>query len=131
MHVFVKPIGHVLFFVCIRFQTTQFLSDVGGAIGLWIGLSVLAFCEIFQLIAELIGYGIHRVRKNQTREKRKEKERSRRRREKSRATDSGSGEKFKQWPQTEFDSYIKTNKNFSNEKGHLRDGNFIDILRDY
>ncbi|KAK3580988.1 hypothetical protein CHS0354_007022 [Potamilus streckersoni] len=36
----------------------QFMSDVGGAIGLWIGLSVLAVCEIFHLIIELCALGI-------------------------------------------------------------------------
>ncbi|KAL3869756.1 hypothetical protein ACJMK2_042397 [Sinanodonta woodiana] len=40
----------------------QFMSDVGGAIGLWIGLSVLAICEIFQLIIELCSLGITKCR---------------------------------------------------------------------
>ena len=114
----------------MRFQTTQFLSDVGGAIGLWIGLSVLAFCEIFQLIAELIDYGMHKLKKNQTRDRRKEKERRRRRREQSKVPDRGGGEKFEKWPHTEFDSYIKMDKGSSNDKGHLRGGTF-DIPRDY
>ena len=113
------------------FQPTQFLSDVGGAIGLWIGLSVLAFCEIFQLITELIGYGIHRVKKNQNRERKKEKERSRRRRREKLRASSNSGEKFGQWPHTEFDSYVKMDKGFPNDKGHLRDSNSINIPRDY
>lgn len=35
------------------FQNAQFLSDVGGAIGLWIGLSMLSMFEIIQLLVEL------------------------------------------------------------------------------
>lgn len=34
---------------------------MGGAIGLWIGLSMLSLCELIQLIAELCDYGIHKT----------------------------------------------------------------------
>ncbi|XP_052255006.1 amiloride-sensitive sodium channel subunit beta-like [Dreissena polymorpha] len=34
----------------------QFLSDVGGAIGLWIGLSILSLCEVAQLLVELCNF---------------------------------------------------------------------------
>lgn len=43
------------------FQIQQFLSDVGGAIGLWIGLSILSLCELVQLFVELFDYGIYKV----------------------------------------------------------------------
>ena len=42
-------------------QTAQFLSDVGGAIGLWIGLSILSMCEVFQLVVELCDYAAHKA----------------------------------------------------------------------
>ena len=51
--------------ILLTFQEAQFLSDIGGAIGLWIGLSVLALCEIFQLIFELCDYGVHKLQKSQ------------------------------------------------------------------
>lgn len=36
-----------------QIEIQQFLSDVGGAIGLWIGLSILSLCELFHLVVEL------------------------------------------------------------------------------
>ncbi|XP_060084231.1 uncharacterized protein LOC132563490 [Ylistrum balloti] len=35
-------------------EDAQFLSDVGGALGLWIGLSLLSVFEVLQLIVELV-----------------------------------------------------------------------------
>ena len=49
----------------------QFLSDVGGAVGLWIGLSVLSMCEIIQLVIELCDYAVHRTIKRRRREQRR------------------------------------------------------------
>ncbi|XP_056017341.1 acid-sensing ion channel 1-like [Ostrea edulis] len=39
--------------------TAQFASDVGGAIGLWIGLSILAIFEVVQFFIELCAYGVY------------------------------------------------------------------------
>ena len=76
---------------------------MGGAIGLWIGLSVLAFCEVFQLFVELCDYGIHKVRKKNRRKREKAKEkRKRRNKERRLETLSNGGPKFGQWPHTEF-----------------------------
>ncbi|OWF44768.1 amiloride-sensitive sodium channel subunit alpha-like [Mizuhopecten yessoensis] len=44
-------------------ENAQFASDVGGAIGLWIGLSILSIFEIIQLIVELVGYCLYRNEK--------------------------------------------------------------------
>ena len=41
---------------CLYVQDVQFISDVGGTLGLWIGLSVLSICEVLQLFTELIRY---------------------------------------------------------------------------
>jgi hypothetical protein len=49
---------------------------VGGAIGLWIGLSILSLCELVQLFVELCDYGIHKTIK--------EKRKGRRQRRKDR-----------------------------------------------
>ncbi|XP_061169102.1 amiloride-sensitive sodium channel subunit alpha-like isoform X2 [Saccostrea echinata] len=58
--------------------TAQFASDVGGAIGLWIGLSILAIFEVVQFFVELCAYGVHAWRfsnrKANEEEKRKHKE---------------------------------------------------------
>nr|KAG5714061.1 hypothetical protein BaRGS_020389 [Batillaria attramentaria] len=36
------------------YEDAQFISDVGGTLGLWIGLSVLSIFEVFQLVLELL-----------------------------------------------------------------------------
>ena len=36
------------------------MSDIGGAVGLWIGLSILSLCEVIQLIIEIIDLAVHR-----------------------------------------------------------------------
>ncbi|KAH9491445.1 hypothetical protein Btru_032202, partial [Bulinus truncatus] len=38
------------------YEVAQFLSDIGGTIGLWIGLSVIGMCEIVYLLVQLIFY---------------------------------------------------------------------------
>jgi len=35
------------------FQASAFVSDIGGALGLWIGLSFISVFEVVQLILEL------------------------------------------------------------------------------
>lgn len=34
-------------------QFSQFASDIGGTIGLWIGLSLLSICEVFHLFGQI------------------------------------------------------------------------------
>ncbi|XP_060082851.1 uncharacterized protein LOC132562140 [Ylistrum balloti] len=43
-------------------ETAQFASDVGGAIGLWIGLSILSMFEVVQLFVEMFQYGIYKCK---------------------------------------------------------------------
>ncbi|CAG5134505.1 unnamed protein product, partial [Candidula unifasciata] len=38
------------------YELTQFLSDVGGTIGLYIGLSVLGIFELLHLVADIFNY---------------------------------------------------------------------------
>ena len=40
-------------------QLANFVSDLGGSLGLWIGMSVLSFAEVFELLL-LIGYALFR-----------------------------------------------------------------------
>ena len=53
-------------FVCISYylmlQVFQFLASIGGALGLWIGLSLLSFCEIMQLLGDVLLYLIEHCR---------------------------------------------------------------------
>jgi hypothetical protein len=44
------------------------LSDIGGAVGLWIGLSVLSLCEVIQLLIELCDYTVHTTVNGNTKE---------------------------------------------------------------
>ena len=46
----------------VYFQPFTFMSSIGGALGLWIGLSMLSVCEILQLAAELISCIITKLR---------------------------------------------------------------------
>ncbi|KAK6166856.1 hypothetical protein SNE40_023467 [Patella caerulea] len=39
------------------YEDVQFISDIGGTIGLWIGLSILSIFEVLQFFGELIRYG--------------------------------------------------------------------------
>ncbi|XP_060578221.1 acid-sensing ion channel 1-like isoform X2 [Ruditapes philippinarum] len=58
-------------------EIQQFLSDVGGAIGLWIGLSILSLCELVQLFVELCDYGMNKTIK-ETRKGRRQRRKARR-----------------------------------------------------
>lgn len=40
-------------------QLVNFVSDLGGSLGLWIGMSVLSFAEVFELLL-LIAYALFR-----------------------------------------------------------------------
>ncbi|KAJ8306569.1 hypothetical protein KUTeg_017114, partial [Tegillarca granosa] len=46
-------------------DSAQFASDVGGALGLWIGLSVLSIFEVFQLFGEICSFGVHKLRRSE------------------------------------------------------------------
>ena len=39
---------------CIILQMPSFLSDIGGLMGMWIGVSVLTVVELLELIATLL-----------------------------------------------------------------------------
>lgn len=41
------------------YELANFVSDLGGSLGLWIGMSVLSFAEVFELLL-LIGYALFR-----------------------------------------------------------------------
>ena len=55
----------------LKFQQAKLLSEVGGAICLWIELSILSFCEIVQLLFEVIDILMYKLRR--PRQKRREK----------------------------------------------------------
>jgi len=57
------PYIHLIHFMFYQ-QLANFVSDLGGSLGLWIGMSVLSFAEVFELLL-LIGYAL--LRKLRTR----------------------------------------------------------------
>ncbi|KAL4236499.1 hypothetical protein ACF0H5_004885 [Mactra antiquata] len=57
-----------------QIEIQQFLSDVGGAVGLWIGLSILSVCELIQLFVEIIDYALHRSRNPGSRDSKRSNE---------------------------------------------------------
>lgn len=91
------------------FQNAQFASDVGGAIGLWIGLSILAIFEVVQLFLELCAYGVHVYRY-----KKRKAENVRRKREEKAKKQNG------QIPKTNFVEYDKTYKQNWDHQFHMR-----------
>ncbi|XP_069127691.1 acid-sensing ion channel 1-like [Argopecten irradians] len=70
-------------------EDAQFASDVGGALGLWIGLSILSVFELVQLFVECCDYAHHRCTK---REAYKDRQRQAYRR----------NHRYPTYPQTEF-----------------------------
>ena len=60
-------------FSTFSFQTAQFASDVGGAIGLWIGLSFLSMFEVVQLFLECCAYGVHKCTNGNKKKNRRRK----------------------------------------------------------
>ena len=58
---------------CFWLQNQQFASDVGGAIGLWIGLSLISMFEVVQLLLECCAFGVHKCRQSKSRDKYKDK----------------------------------------------------------
>ncbi|XP_048762516.1 degenerin mec-10-like isoform X1 [Ostrea edulis] len=90
-------------------SNAQFASDVGGAIGLWIGLSILAIFEVVQLFLELCAYGVHVYRY-----KKRKAENVRRKREEKAKKQNG------QIPKTNFVEYDKTYKQNWDHQFHMR-----------
>lgn len=69
---------------------------MGGAIGLWIGLSMLSLCEVVQLLIELCDYGVNKT----VTDRRREKKKRRKERNKKLAEEKKSSENS--WPHTDF-----------------------------
>jgi hypothetical protein len=46
---------------------------VGGAIGLWIGLSLISIFEVVQLLLECCAFGVNKCRQSKSRDKYKDK----------------------------------------------------------
>ena len=46
----------------VHLQEVNLLADIGGQLGLWIGISVLTCCEVLELVLLLIQYLIKRMK---------------------------------------------------------------------
>ena len=101
--------------MCSFFQTAQFLSDVGGALGLWIGLSILSMCELGQLIVELFAYCVHKSRmSNERLERRRHRHENRKLKDKdlnSRHMDSSESKGHLSVPSLNYESDNRSGRN--------------------
>ncbi len=63
----------------VPFQNMDLFSDLGGQAGLWLGMSIIAFFELLELVADLIMISCARcrARREAEREMREEKRRHR------------------------------------------------------
>lgn len=52
-------------------QGYRFLSDIGGALGLFLGASILSFVELVQLMVEILNHFRHKYLKNKSAGKKK------------------------------------------------------------
>ena len=91
----------------VLLQSQQFASDVGGAIGLWIGLSMISMFEVVQLLLECCAFAVHKC-------KHSHKKRSKKYKEKSDKAQSKNGTKPGRLPRPEirkgnFNSYNNWN----------------------
>ena len=48
----------------VRLQEVNLIADIGGQLGLWIGISVLTCCEVLELVLLLIQKLLKRVTPN-------------------------------------------------------------------
>ncbi|KAL3869757.1 hypothetical protein ACJMK2_042398 [Sinanodonta woodiana] len=62
LNVYFEDLNYEIIEETPKIETFQFMSDVGGAIGLWIGMSALALCEILHLILDLCSLGMYKLR---------------------------------------------------------------------
>ena len=44
-----------------HFQEAMFMSDLGGAFGLWLGASVLSVVEVLEFIMDITAFVIHKA----------------------------------------------------------------------
>ena len=51
---FIRYVYSVLFHNFFYWQGFQFVSDIGGALGLFMGASILSFVEVFQFLLEIL-----------------------------------------------------------------------------
>lgn len=50
MDIFFEELNYEVISEEASYELVNFVSDLGGSLGLWIGMSVLSFAEIFELL---------------------------------------------------------------------------------
>ncbi|XP_013398048.1 degenerin-like protein unc-105 [Lingula anatina] len=63
VHIFYKDLNYEYISEYVYYDSIQFLSDFGGALGLWLGWSVVTFFEFFELFMDVLAFSCRCGRK--------------------------------------------------------------------
>ena len=60
----VTPCINTLYLYFVWFQAFSYVSDIGGMLGLWVGLSSLSFIQIIEFVGDVLLIVIRKLRNN-------------------------------------------------------------------
>ncbi|XP_071179225.1 FMRFamide-activated amiloride-sensitive sodium channel-like [Mytilus edulis] len=107
-------------------ENAQFASDVGGAVGLWIGLSFLSMFEVVQLLLECCAFAGHKcTNRSRKRNARRRKNKSIKTKENIYATEMDN--KKSNFSKKESENNLQLNKRYQDlYAGNFHEYNYID-----